>query len=261
MEDLLNDKTFDYVCKFFGEFQAAIGPDEDGYMILYNGYYPMSFYKTYNDVLKSLPFTRKEFDDHEHLQELITEFELDKEAFWKLVVYLYDYITDACKNTLTPQKSSQEVLDELKELNNGEDKFTSITIETKTGKKLTVTDSTILKCLIFDFDFDRLREWERITTLRPLIESDKEDTRRKAGYFFLEHLVKFFGLDDFPQIKRRKGASVSNKEKELILALLYVCKFMDNPESFLDTGYFRKLKKDYEGSKLNMSNKYELGYF
>ncbi len=253
-----NKQEFDYVRKFYGGLQAAIGTDEDGDTVLYNNYFPGVFLRLYNEIFEYLPFSREHFDKHERLQEIITEFELDKEAFWNLVVYLYDYTSDACQNMLVEQPSSQDIIEEIARLTDGTKKLTSITIETENKEKITITDPVILKHIEFEFDYVKLSPIELSTfTSRPLKEIDKTDARRKTSYFYAKQLVDFFGLEGFDKIKRRQGASVSNKEKELILSLLYVCKFMDNPESYLDTGYFNKLMKDYSGSKMNMSHRYE----
>ena len=92
--------------------------------------------------------------------------------------------------------------------------------------------------------------------LRPLSAAEKADSRRKVSYFFARQLILFLQIEG--TIKRRGKATISNKEKELILCLLYVCKFADNPENYLDLGYYNKLMKDFKDLSMNMSHKYEL---
>lgn len=253
----IDDKEMEYVRLFYGKFQAAMGMDEDGCYLL-NNYYPDIFLHFYDSIMESLPFKRQRFDEHDRVKKILKELELDIEAFWNLIVYLYDYTNDACKNLLATQPSSEERLNELADFVNN-NKLTSVTIVTENKKKLTITDPAILKGLDFSFDAEKLSIQDKATfNLRPCIEMDKEDSRRNISYFFSQHLIQFFGLEQFDKIQRRKGASVSNKEKELILSLLYVCKFMDNYDSYLDTGYFNKLMKDYNGEKMNLSDKYEM---
>ncbi len=94
--------------------------------------------------------------------------------------------------------------------------------------------------------------------LRPLSAAEKADSRRKISYFFAYQLTQFLQIEGISNIKRRGKATISNKEKELILCSLYVCKFADNPENYLDLGYYNKLMKDFKGLSMNMSHKYEL---
>jgi len=254
----IENSNFRYIRNYFANFQAVLTDDEEGKTFLLNNYFPEVFLCLYSSILEKITFTKDDFEKHERLQELLSEFELDKEAFWNLVIYLYDYTSDSCKNMLVEQPSSEDLIQELASLTDGKEKLTSITLVTESKKKLTVTDPVILKYLELEFDYSKLTQTElSLFFTRFLKDADKADARRKSSYFFANQLIKFFGLEQFDKIKRRKGASVSNKEKELLLSLLYVCKFMDNPESYLDTGYFNKLMKDYSGSEMNMSEKYE----
>ena len=199
-----DDSLLAYVFLYFGNYQAITETDEDGNTFLVNTWYPVGFAHWYEDILQSIPFKKEDYDRHERLQELLEELNLNKESFWGLVLYLYDYVTDACKNLLSPQKTHKEILNEF------------------------------------------------------LSAADKADSRRKTSYFFAQSLAAFLQIPGISSAKRRQGANLSNKEKELILCLLYVCKFADNPENYLDLGYFNKLMKDFKGLEMNISHKYEL---
>ena len=256
-----DDSLLAYVFFYFGKCQAIKDTDEYGDTILLNPWYPVGFAHWYEDILQSIPFKRADYDKHERLQELLEELNLNKESFWGLVLYLYDYVTDACKNLLSPQKTHKEILNEFLDfLSNNSSDVQSITLKTA-DKSYTLSDRLILDFLSLDFKEDLMSEsqkWKLHNNLVPLSAADKADSRRKTSYFFAQSLAAFLQIPGISSAKRRQGANLSNKEKELILCLLYVCKFADNPENYLDLGYFNKLMKDFKGLEMNISHKYEL---
>ena len=166
---------------------------------------------------------------------------------------MYDYTIDSCKNILAPQKTHKEIYNELCTFLEQNPHIDSLTFKTTNRKTYTLSDK-----LILDFLAIYLQE-EKMSDLRPLSIAEKADSRRKVSYFFAQQLSKFLQIEGISTIKRRRKATISNKEKELILCLLYVCKFADNPENYLDLGYYNRLMKDYQGLSMNVSNKYELG--
>ena len=255
----LDNPLLTYVLKFFGSCQANVYTDEDGNTYLMNTWYPVGFAHWYEDILKSIPFKRSDYDKHERLQELLTVLNLDKESFWGLILYLYDYVTDACKNLLVPQKTHQETYNEFCEFLEQNPRIESLTFKAANKKAYTLSDKLILDFLSVYLQKEKMsdRQKQRFNSgLRPLSAAEKADSRRKVSYFFARQLILFLQIEG--TIKRRGKATISNKEKELILCLLYVCKFADNPENYLDLGYYNKLMKDFKDLSMNMSHKYEL---
>lgn len=257
----IDNPLLTYVLKYFGSYQAILETDEDGKTYLMNTWYPVGFAHWYEDILKSIPFKRSGYDKHERLQELLTELNLDKESFWGLILYLYDYTTDACKNLLVPQKTHQETYNEFCAFLEQNPHIESLTFKTTNKKTYTISDKLILDFLAIRLQEEKMsnRQKQRFNSeLRPLSATEKADSRRKIGYFFARQLTQFLQIEGISNIKRRGKATISNKEKELILCSLYVCKFADNPENYLDLGYYNKLMKDFKGLSMNMSHKYEL---
>ena len=251
-----------YVFQHFAKYQAVVETDEDGFTYLINSWYPMGFAHWYEDIVKSIPFKREDYDKHENLQKLLTELDLNKESFWGLILYLYDFVTDACKNLLSPQKNHRDIYNEFVAfMRENHSEVNSITFETASKKKITLTDPLLLDVLRMEFElqnFTSKQQAEFEKEYHTLSAAEKADSRRKTSYFFAHHLSLFLQIDGISNIKRRDKAKISNKEKELILCLLYVCKFSDNPENYLDLGYYNKLMKDFKDQSMNMSNKYEL---
>lgn len=251
-----------YVLKYFGSYQAILEKDEDGNTYLMNTWYPVGFAHWYEDILKSIPFKKSDYDKHERLQELLTELNLDKDAFWGLTLYLYDFVTDACKNLLSPQKTHIQIYEEFIDFVKSNPNITSITFETADKKKITLSDPLLIDILSLEFipnNLNSSKKMELASGLHTLSPAEKADSRRKTSYFFALQLSLFLQIEGVSSIKRREKANLSNKEKELILCLLYVCKFADNPENYLDLGYYNKLMRDFKDQKMNMSHKYELG--
>ena len=65
-----------YVFQHFAKYQAVVETDEDGFTYLINSWYPMGFAHWYEDIVKSIPFKREDYDKHKPLQELLTELDL-----------------------------------------------------------------------------------------------------------------------------------------------------------------------------------------
>lgn len=255
------DSLMAYVFLYFGKCQAITDTDEYGDTILLNPWYPVGFAYWYEEIVQSIPFKKADYDRHERLQELLGELNLDKVSFWGLVLYIYDYVMDACKNLLAPQKTHQEILNEFLDfLSENSKNIQSITLNTA-DKSYTLSDRLILDYLSLNIEEDTMPHHKKYllhNNLVPLSAADKADSRRKTSYFFAKSLAAFLQIPGISSAKRRQGANLSNKEKELILCLLYVCKFADNPENYLDLGYFNKLMKDFKGLEMNISHKYEL---
>lgn len=257
----IDNPLLTYVLKYFSSCQAIIDTDKDGNTYLVNTWYPVGFAHWYEDILKSIPFKRSDYDKHERLQELLTEMNLDKESFWGLILYLYDYTIDACKNLFVPQKTHKEIYNELCAFLEQNPHIESLTFKTASKKTYILSDKQILDFLAIYLQKEKMSNHQKRdfhNELRPLSTTEKTNSRRKISYFFAQQLIQFLHIEGVSTIKRRRKATISNKEKELILCLLYVCKFADNPENHMDLGYFNKLMKDYKGLPMNISNKYEL---
>ena len=254
------DPRMAYVIEYFAKLQAVLMPYEDGYVELLNNWFPQYFAYWYGEIEQAVPFRRTDFEKHERLQELVVELGLEKESLWGLTLYLYDYVSDACKNELVPQKRPKEIYGELEEFMKQNDKLASVTFKAENGKSFTLTNSLVLKYLldsILNGNIDDVNKLYQHFNLTPLAPGEKADSRRKASYFFAKCWVDFLQIEGVVSLKRRKDSTISNKEKELILCLLYVCKFADNPENYLDLGYFNKLMRDFKGEQMNLALKYE----
>ena len=256
----IDDPLMAYVVRYFAEYQAVVLEDEYGDPHLENNWFPAVFAYHYDAIVASVPFMRERYEAHGRLRELLAELALNPESFWGLTLYLYDYVADACQNRLATRKSAKETYQDLRDFLASNGPMKRITYKAENGKTFTLTDSLLLKYLSLTLaeermsDFDKYMYDNEVCAVSP---ADKADSGRKASYFFAQCLRKFLDMKGVSSAKRRQGASISNKEKELILCVLYVCGFASNPENYLDLGYYNKLMKDYEGERMNGSAKYE----
>ena len=254
------DPRMAYVIEYFAKLQAVLMPYEDGYVELLNNWYPQYFAYWYGEIEQAVPFRRTDFEKHERLQELVVELGLNKESLWGLTLYLYDYVSDACKNLLVSQKRPQEIYADLQDFMQKSGGLASVTFKSATGKSFTLSAKLLLKYLSVSVSEEAMNAVDKqlyLSDLIPLGPGEKADSRRKASYFFAKCWVDFLQIEGVVSLKRRRDSTISNKEKELILCLLYVCKFADNPENYLDLGYFNKLMRDFKGEQMNLALKYE----
>ena len=89
----LDDERMKYVKEFCYKYYSYEGMVL-GEFTFYESLLPDKFASWYDDIVKSLPkhFNEKEYSEFRTLQEYITYFDLDKNAFWVFLVFMYQAI-------------------------------------------------------------------------------------------------------------------------------------------------------------------------
>ena len=204
------DPLMAYVFLYFGNCQAITDTDEFGDTYLVNPWYPVGFAHWHEEILQSIPFKRADYDKHERLQELLKEMNLNKESFWGLILYLYDYVMDACKNLLTPQKTHQDIFKEFSDFYHvNANEIQSITLKTA-NQSYTLSDRLILDFLSLKFheeQMNQIQKKEFYDNARRLSAAEKADSRRKCSYFFALQLTQFLQIEGISTIKKERKPS------------------------------------------------------
>lgn len=225
---------------------------------------PDQFVNNYDKTLTTLPkhFNRKEYDNFKALQKQIQYFQLDKEAFWYFLVFLYSRTNSYFKNKWSSYG------DKIKETN----QFITAKINeglkvtfTSGRRKIEITDPFILKSLFATFQLPenywqdikivhpiiKKGQWQNIVTLKeynPAWVEPEEATERKKSYFVIKTIA-----DELIH-ERPEGVAYTNQEKILYLCILYLCQYLigdtTKEYTYKNVAPVSQLLKDFEGTEV-----------
>lgn len=221
------------------KFCPAVDFDETGkpYVCGTNAF---AFIDRYNDKEITLQSKSNSYIENKDIQCCLKDLKIEPEKFWYLLLFVYDYCVDICldniKTTDGAGKQIQKFIDLIYE---GKDYyrktehniFTLRKIEynepaelvLKIGKKkITITDSTTIGLIgiMCNEVYSDVKEssifMDKVHLGELMAYSDTS-----MAYLFCQMFKYFFDTTDHIKEKRAAGASISNKEKELLSYLLY----------------------------------------
>ena len=153
----LDDERMKYVKEFCYKYYSYEGMVL-GEFTFYESLLPDKFASWYDDIVKSLPkhFNEKEYSEFRTLQEYITYFDLDKNAFWVFLVFMYQAIeSSVTKEWVTVDEEVERIYRFVEE--NWEK--LQVQISTTDNKKLPVIkDKEVLHWIFVLRDSNRTRE-------------------------------------------------------------------------------------------------------
>ncbi len=209
----------------------------------------MDFIKRYNEKKLTHYFTYDDFLKNVDIKNLMKHFNLDKEKFWLLLLFAYDYSESLCINGINVAPSACEQIESLIESVNliikdfswehgtTLKKETKITLSAKGEKNIIIDNPTALH-FIADTLTEKLnnepiwREHFIMNNHKPLEES-RSMSDSPYIYYFAKMFLNFFNVEQSVKSKRKKGAAHAIKELELISHLIYFTKLSTN-EKWLD---------------------------
>ena len=200
---------------------------------------PYLYFKQRNEILKSLPFKREHFDSFDILQESIKKLNLNANALFEFIAFLYNQIEFTINTAKDIQELKQCILkkkirDELKSI-------AKIDIE-----KPIKTDITIEITDFYNYNIEDYSNFENKKSIEQMYIFNTTYTNRHKQYMMVKNLE--MGL---PTVIRRNGVQYTNKERDFYLRIIYLCKYLyGNPENVCFTKYnsatFNKLMRDFE---------------
>ncbi len=217
-------------------------------------YFPLSnvtktFYRRYYWKKLTNYFTYEKYIKDKEIQMLLDELGLDKDKFWYLVLFAYDYSESLCINGIDVAPSAYEQLQTLIsniypcvtdfDLNNGITIDREIKIEVRiTGmKKPIIIDNPTAIYLLVESCERRIEEEQLedlyIMNYRKPMQESKSLKDSPHIYYFAKMLLNFFDTVESIRNKRKKGANHSLKEMDIVSKLIYFTKLSSN-KSWLD---------------------------
>ena len=200
---------------------------------------PYLYFKQRNEILKSLPFKREHFNSFDILQESIKELNLNANALFEFIAFLYNQIEFTIKTAKDIQELKQRILKK-----NTRDKlkyFAKTEIEKPINNYFTfeITNS-------YNYNIKEYSNFENKKSIEQMYIFNTTYTNRHKQYMMVKNLE--MGL---PTVIRRNGVQYTNKERDFYLRIIYLCKYLyGNPENVCFTKYnsgtFNQLMRVFE---------------
>lgn len=275
------DYSFTYVDMYYDAF-LYINPKytdgQDGNTCLNE-----IFREEYETLLTRLPskVSKESYDNHEQLQTQLEKLNLDKEAFWKLIVFLYFYVRGQLSIRVESTQSINEKVKFYEQfINDNINKGLSIILIGDNGERLTITDEIEIKKLLTLYnipkEYSPTSYWEmtnRITRDEITTVNPDNVSSLKTGYFITNEILNLFNADMWQyerrleffkridekllteeaiknlrtycfQIKsnRRRNAKISGTEKLLFLSIMNLLGYL-NDNSLTEEDFYKDLIK------------------
>lgn len=203
------------------------------------------FARRHNEGKLTGYFTYADYVGDEDIQGLLRTFGIDREKFWLLLLFAYDYSESMCINGVNVAPSALEELRGLvrtiQENTDVEDwcngcvmkKEAKMTLKVKGQKSAVVVESPTALCLMATLVKEFLEdnpEWETLYGMnchKPLPEP-KSMSDSPYIYYFAKMLLNFLRTVPTVREKRKAGARHSVKELELVSRLVYFTRLSTN---------------------------------
>lgn len=193
-------------------------------------------------------FTYQKYIENTDIQKLIKFFELDRDKFWFLLLFIYDYSESLCINgyDVAPcaneqlYKMSQAILQIVKGFDEHAgatlNKEAKITLSIKGEKSIVIDNPTALHLLAETID-QRLDDMDLTETYRMNYCKRLPDSKPMSDsphiFYFAQMFLQLFNRQKSIVDKRKKGSKHSVKEMELVSYLVYFTKLSTN-KNWLD---------------------------
>lgn len=263
-----DDPKMKYIFDYCEKHLSGFVPDDfTGEPAYYNSVVADRYMYYYDDILATLPkhFNEAEYYKFKCLQKQIEYFNLDKEAFWGFLVFLYHAANIFLKRKGISYGEKIKEINQFIKKSACSDNGLKITL-TSGRKKIEITDSVLVTAILSTFNCPE-NYWQDIMvkglhsepiigyTTAPVKLKDldytwkepEEATERKKSYF----VIKTIADELIPE--RPQGVTYTNQEKILYLCILYLCQYLigdtTKEYTYKNVAPVSQLLKDFEGTE------------
>lgn len=223
----------------------------------------ITFTRRYNEGKLTGLFKYEDYLKNIEIQELITTLGLDKDKFWLLILFIYDFSESLCISGIdfspSPNEQLQRFVDAVNSCVTDFDQDNGTTMNKKVKmeihiegikKPITINDPTAIHFIVDSCErrMENDNTWNvPFMNYQQPLEKSKEFKDSPYIYFFATMFLCFFNMQ--PQIRnlRKKGAKHSLKEMELASRLVHFTKLSTNKawleiENDFLKGYLKQYK-------------------
>ena len=261
--------VFDYCEKHF----SCLMPDDfTGELIVTYSTIADKYMYYYDDIVVTLPkhFNEAEYNKFDILQQQIGNLNLDKQAFWGFIVFLYYSVNIYFKyKTISYSSKIKEINQFIKQSISSDNKL-KVTL-TSGRKKIEITDSVLITAILSALNSPE-NYWQDIMVKglhgEPVIgyttdpiklknldyawKEPEKTTERKKSYWVIRLMLQYFFPDSGNVINYPQDISV------LCLCVLHLCGFLLGQEHIVcdkdNIITLRKLLTDFDGTTINLRN-------
>ena len=243
-----NDEAMEYVNRLTDKIN--VGWDGEDYCL---GDWNLRFLSRMNNDSIDPPFKYEVFLDNENIIATLEGYELDVEKFWFALLYIYDITMDFGINAADASKTDYDILVEIDDyLQNHPQAVLYLSDDKELRKSYRYeTNSPVILLNLRRFvkrELDKYQEapqlkvWTHDIMCRNYTESLGAAQQQVLMYKLYKVLFNVFAL---PDLRAKKGETVSYSKMLLISRIIYFCRLTDNESFTVDSSSLKGVLKQY----------------
>lgn len=199
------------------------------------------------------PFTDEAFLDNKDITATLEGYELDVEKFWFALLYIYDITMDFGINAADASKTDYDILVEINDyLQNHPQAFLYLSDdkELRKSERYETNSPLILENLrhFVKWELDKYEEPPqlKVRTDGILQDSYTESLGAAQQQALMYKLFKvLFDVLGMPDLRAKKGETVSYSKMLLISRIIYFCRLTDNESFMFESSSLKGILKQY----------------
>ncbi len=243
-----NDEAMEYVNRLTDKIN--VGWDGEDYCL---SDWNLRFLSRMNNDSIDPPFKYEAFLDNENIIATLEGYELDVEKFWFALLYIYDITMDFGINAADASKTDYDILVEIDDylqnhpqavlyLSDDKELRKSYRYETNSPVILQNLRRFVKRELDKYQEAPQLKVWTHDILCRNYTESLGAAQQQVLMYKLYKVLFDVLGL---PDLRAKKGETVSYSKMLLISRIIYFCRLTDNESFTVDSSSLKGVLKQY----------------
>lgn len=243
-----NDEAMEYVNRLTDKIN--VGWDGEDYCL---SDWNLRFLSRMNNDSIDPPFKYEAFLDNENIIATLEGYELDVEKFWFALLYIYDITMDFGINAADASKTDYDILVEIDDylqnhpqavlyLSDDKELRKSYRYETNSPVILQNLRRFVKRELDKYQEVPQLKVWTHDILCRNYTESLGAAQQQVLMYKLYKVLFDVLGL---PDLRAKKGETVSYSKMLLISRIIYFCRLTDNESFTVDSSSLKGVLKQY----------------
>lgn len=213
------------------------------------------FEERYNSGKIPCTYKYEDYIEDSDLQATISGLKLDTDAFWLLIMFLFDYAYSICLSGFTIKDSAQRKIEKLiKSATCDCETETHLTLSTPKGK-VDIDDNRTISILLKWIQQGYERDEESIKGYAIEESKDifnpKEESISVLIWYFASLLKYFFEINPQFNGRAKKGNGVSLNKNLLISQFIYHTRLSTNENFLSDEESLKGFFKQYRGKKIS----------
>lgn len=232
-------KLYDKLCWYDGEYL------DNGWLMLFHS-------RLVIDAIKP-PFKYQAFLDNKDIIATIEGYELDVEKFWFALLFIYDITKDFGINAVDASKTDYDILVEINDYLQNHPQavlYLSDDKELRKSERYETNSPLILENLrhFVKWELDKYEETPqlKVWTDGILQDSYTESLGAAQQQALMYKLFKvLFDVLGLPDLRAKKGETVSYSKMLLISRIIYFCRLTSNESFMFESSSLKGILKQY----------------